>query len=131
MPAGKRHITQVRRIRVRRKPSRLKLQSIAMRQAGFILPIPAERPYMMSSIHTPHGVCTGTAAMPADAAQALQPVMDCLQHALPGLPVQVGSVSSGAESIMTSDMPQPSVHELVAYLRHAHPEAGPHYWSAR
>jgi len=66
-----------------------------------------------------------------DACQALQPVMDCLQRALPGLPVQTGSLSSGPGQIMTSDMPQPSVHELVAYLQKAYPEAGPHYWSAR
>lgn len=86
---------------------------------------------MISSMNALSDACPATACAPADTVQALQPVMDCLQHALPGLPVQAGSVSPGPEQIMISAMPQPSVRELVAYLRQAHPEAGPHYWSAR
>lgn len=80
---------------------------------------------MISPANTPSDAC------PDNAVQALQPVMDCLQRALPGLSVQAGSVASERGQIMTCDMPQPTVHELVAYLRQAHPEAGPHYWSAR
>lgn len=84
---------------------------------------------MLSSTHMHAGIGPEMACMPAGAAQMLRPVVDCLQRALPGIPVQIGSASTG--QILTCRAPQPPVRELVEHLRHAHPEAGPHYWSAR
>jgi len=80
-----------------------------------------------TSLHA--GSLPETARMPTTAFNMLQPVIDCLQGTLPGIRVQVGSASP--RQIMTCEAQQPPVRELVAYLRHAHPEAGPHYWSAR
>jgi siderophore ferric iron reductase len=80
-----------------------------------------------TSLHA--GIAPEAARMPTAAVQTLQPVMDCLQHALPGIPIRVGTPLSG--QILACETPQQPVRELVAYLRHAHPEAGPHYWSVR